>query len=77
MRAHIQKWGNSLGLRIPMQFAKLLQLYPGSSVIIEIENGRIIIQSPKYDLDKMLNDITPKNRHHQILDDEQHGNEEW
>jgi antitoxin MazE len=78
MQAHIQKWGNSLGLRIPMQVAKQLKLHPGSSVTIEIENGRIIIQSPKYDLDMMLKDITPKNQHHQILDDEQlHGNEEW
>lgn len=77
MEAHIQKWGNSLGLRIPMKIAKQLQLHPGSSVTIEIEDGRIIIQSPKYDLGKMLKDITPKNKHHQILDDAQQGNEEW
>ncbi len=77
MQSHIQKWGNSLGLRIPMQIAKQLQLQPGSSVTLEIENGRIIIQPPKYDLDTMLKDITAKNLHHQILDDTQLGNEEW
>ncbi len=77
MQAHIQKWGNSLGLRIPMQLAKQLKLHQGSSVTLEIEDGRIIIQTPKYDLDMMLKDITPENRHHQILDDEQQGNEEW
>ncbi len=77
MQAHIQKWGNSLGLRIPMQLAKQLKLHQGSPVNIEIDDGRIIIQSPKYNLDTMLKDITPKNQHRQILDDEQRGNEVW
>ena len=77
MEGHIQKWGNSLGLRIPMQLAKQLQLHSGSRVTIEIENGRIIIQTPKYNLEMMLKDITMQNQHHQILDDEQQGKEEW
>lgn len=77
MQAHIQKWGNSLGLRIPMQIAKQLQLNAGSSVTINVENGRIIIETPKYDLDFMLKDITSKNQHHQILDDKLLGSEEW
>lgn len=78
MQTRIQKWGNSLGLRIPMQIAKQLQLHSGRLVNIEIENGRIIIQSSKYDLDQMLKDITPQNLHHHILDDEQQlGNEQW
>jgi antitoxin MazE len=77
MQAYIQKWGNSLGLRIPMQLANQLKLHPGSLVILAIEQGRIIIQSPKYDLEMMLNDITEINQHHLILDDDQKGNEEW
>lgn len=77
MRTHIQKWGNSLGLRIPMQLAKQLNLLPGSSVMLEIENGRLVIKTPQYELDKMLEQITPKNQHHILLDDAQKGNEEW
>lgn len=77
MQSHVQKWGNSLGLRIPMQLAKQLHLQPGSSVTLEVEDGRIIIQTPKYSLESMLKEITPKNRHHQMLDDGQTGNEEW
>lgn len=78
MQAHIQKWGNSLGLRIPVSLAKQLQLHAGSQVTLEVENGRIIIQPPKYDLDTMLNGITRDNQHHQIFDeDKQRGNEEW
>ena len=77
MEGNIQKWGNSLGLRIPMQLAKQLKLHEGSLVAIEIELDRLIIQPAKYNLGMMLKDITPKNRHHQILNDEQQGNEEW
>lgn len=77
MQAHIQKWGNSLGLRIPLQWAKQLNLHQGSAVTLEIDRGRLIIQPPKYCLDDMLSKITPKNQHHQILDDDKKGNEEW
>jgi antitoxin MazE len=76
MQAHIQKWGNSLGLRIPSQLAKRLDLYPGSAVTIEIKDRQMIIQAPKYDLDTMLRSITAENRHHQIFYDKQFGIEE-
>ena len=77
MQAHIQKWGNSLGLRIPSQWAKQLNLHQGSAVTLEIDQDRLIIQPPKYSLDAMLSEITPKNQHHQILDGDKKGNEKW
>lgn len=76
-KSHVQKWGNSLGVRIPIQLAKKLNLHPGSSVEIEMKNNQIIIQAPQYDLGKMLDEITPKNRHHPIFDDSLMGHEEW
>ncbi len=77
MHSHIQKWGNSLGIRIPIKLAKQLDLHQGSLVNLEIENGRIVIQIPEYDLDAMIKAITSKNRHHPLLDDTQVGGEEW
>lgn len=77
MQTHIQKWGNSLGLRIPAHLAKQLQLHIGSTVTLVIEQGRIIIQPPKYHLETMLEEITQENLHHQLFDDEAKGNEEW
>lgn len=77
MQSRIQKWGNSLGLRIPVQLAKQFHLQPGSSVTIKVENNRMIIEPPKYDLDTMLKGITAKNLHHLMLEDEPRGNEEW
>ena len=77
MQAHIQKWGNSLGLRIPIQLAKQLNLHRGSLVTIEVEDGRIVIQSPKFNLDMMLKEITSKNRHDEEFCDDERGNEVW
>lgn len=77
MQTRIQKWGNSLGVRIPLQLAKQLNLHQGSPVNLGIENDCIVIHPPKYDLDAMLNQITKENMHHQILEDSQRGNEEW
>ncbi len=77
MQIYIQKWGNSLGLRIPSKWAKQLNLHQGSSVNLEIDDGRLIIQPPKYCLDTMLSEISPKNQHHPILDDDKKGSEEW
>lgn len=77
MQTRIQKWGNSLGLRIPMQVAKQLKLHPGSPITIQVKDSQIIIESLKYDLKEMLKDINHENSRHQILEDEQQGKEEW
>lgn len=41
MRSTINRWGNSLGLRIPKAIAEAAALQEGSSVTIEVENGSI------------------------------------
>jgi antitoxin MazE len=77
MRTHIQKWGNSLGLRISLQLSKRLNLQAGSLVNIDIEDDRIVIQKAKYDLESMLDQMTPENSHSLLLDDSPIGDEEW
>jgi len=77
MESHVQKWGNSLGIRIPKQLANQLHLYPGSPICLEVEDGRLVIQTPKYDLDGMLEAITHENIHHLLLENDQRGGEEW
>ncbi|MDR1323090.1 MAG: AbrB/MazE/SpoVT family DNA-binding domain-containing protein [Candidatus Margulisbacteria bacterium] len=55
MEAVIQKWGNSLGLRLPSPLAKELDLRNGSYVEVE-KNDRVLTikLKPKYDLAEML-----------------------
>ena len=64
MQATIQKWGNSLGIRIPSFIAKNLALKNGSSVEILEEDDRIIIQaSKKKSLKEILELVTDENIH--------------
>ncbi len=64
MQATIQKWGNSLGIRIPSFMAKDLALKNGSSVEILEEEDRIIIQaSKKKSLKEVLELVTDENIH--------------
>jgi len=65
MRAKIQRWGNSLGLRVPKQVAESAQLAEGSEVELTVENGRLVISPVERDLtlDEMLDRVTDENRH--------------
>lgn len=78
MSAKIQKWGNSLGIRIPKSIIEKANLNENSEVIIENKDGAIIIfpRQKKLSLDKLLSQITKDNLH-QESDDEVEGNEVW
>jgi antitoxin MazE len=78
MEAKIQKWGNSLGIRIPMPFLKDLYLKNGSVVEIEEENDCIIIQPlKKVELASLLNRISDDNLHSEIDWGIAEGDEIW
>jgi antitoxin MazE len=69
MITHIQKWGNSLALRIPWRLAAKLRLEPNSAVEIRQEGGRLIlipVQAPGYTLDELLAQIQPDNLHAEV-----------
>ena len=44
MRTKVQKWGNSLALRIPKTFAHDAQLENDSTVELSLVDGQIIIK---------------------------------
>ena len=79
MQTSVQKWGNSLGLRIPGVYAKELHLLDGSIVDIQRKENEIIISPAKKK--KSLNDliqlITDENQHDEIDFGSPHGKEEW
>jgi antitoxin MazE len=78
MLTKIQKWGNSLAIRIPSAFAKEIGLYPNTEVELKLENNRlVIIPNKKKQLEKMLKQITPDNVHNEINWGEKVGKEEW
>jgi antitoxin MazE len=77
MKTVIQKWGNSLGVRIPSIYVKEFNLKNGSSVEIAEDDGKIIIIPPKYTLEDLLDRISSKNMHDPIETGPSVGKEEW
>lgn len=76
MRASIQKWGNSLGVRIPSALSKQLHLSTGNAVDITVKDGLLVIKPRRYNLKDMLKDINPDDYHEALLDDAPRG-KEW
>lgn len=84
MTTTIQKWGNSLAMRLPKELADSFNLKVGSQVIFIRSKDNFSIQPqtkveiPKYTLEDMVKGITKKNRHKLILpDDKPRGKEIW
>jgi antitoxin MazE len=80
MLTKVQKWGNSLALRIPKAFARDAQLENDSFVEITIVEGQIIIkpvEAPSWTLEELLAGINNKNIHHEVDTGPAVGNETW
>ena len=61
MRTRVDRWGNSLGVRIPKAIAERADLREGSHVEMDVENGAVILRrsKPQYTLDELLEGVTP------------------
>ena len=80
MLAKIQKWGNSLALRIPKALADETGLDSDSPVEIRVVDGRIHIvplQETRYELEALLDNITADNLHDEVDMGDAVGNEVW
>ena len=80
VKTRIQKWGNSLAVRIPRAFAGDLGLNRGSAIDLELEDGCLVLRPttvPKYELSDLLSRVTEKNRHGEQDFGSAIGSEEW
>ncbi|MEJ2719762.1 MAG: AbrB/MazE/SpoVT family DNA-binding domain-containing protein [bacterium] len=80
MVTKIQKWGNSLGLRIPKSFAKDAGVEEGSFVDISIDGNKLVIQPvrpSKYVLKDLVSRIREDNIHDEIPTGDSVGREVW
>jgi antitoxin MazE len=79
MKATIQKWGNSLAIRIPKNITKDTRVSEGSNIDIMVENGNIVLSPGKkeYSLKVLLKNITIENIHSEISTGDQTGGEIW
>ena len=65
MTATIQKWGNSLALRIPLAVAKQIHVQEGDPVTLKVSAAGLTVKpAPKrLSLDDLLAQVTPENLH--------------
>jgi antitoxin MazE len=80
MHAKVQKWGNSLALRIPKAFAVDTKLENDSMVEISVVEGQIIVKplvKPEWTLEELLAGINQENIHNEIDTGNAKGNEVW
>ncbi len=64
MKTHVQKWGNSLALRIPKSFATEAGLRPNSTVELSLVEGALLVQPvvpQPPTLDELLRGVTDDN----------------
>jgi antitoxin MazE len=80
MRTRIQKWGNSLALRIPKPFAEEARLSESSTVDVSVRNGKLVVvalDEPEETLETLVAQITPENCHSETDTGKAVGNEIW
>lgn len=80
MRVAVQKWGNSLALRIPRAFARDVGVTAGTVVAVSVADGRLIaepVRATRVKLVDLLRDLTPDNLHGETTTGPAVGAETW
>ena len=80
MKTKVQKWGNSLAVRIPKSFASEAGIRNDSPVDVSLVGGKLVV-SPmtrtKLSLKRLLAKVSKDNLHSEIDAGPAMGNEAW
>ena len=66
MRTSVQKWGNSLAVRIPKAFAEDLGISQDIKVDLSMEDGALVLRPAavlRFNLESLLSEVTDDNIH--------------
>ena len=81
MRGRVQKWGNSLAIRIPKPLAEEAELGPDAEVELTVdeEGGLSLrrVRQPEYTLEELLEGVRPENLHGETDTGRRVGREAW
>jgi antitoxin MazE len=80
MRSKVQKWGNSLALRIPKPFAVEAGMDKDTLVEISLKQGKLVISRvipDEYSLTELLSGVTSENTHREVDFGDPTGKEIW
>jgi antitoxin MazE len=80
MKTAVQRWGNSLALRIPRAYAAETRIVEGSEVDLTLKSGALVVRPvvrKRHSLAGLVKRITPANRHGSISTGRAVGQEAW
>ena len=80
MQIQVQKWGNSLAIRIPKSFATETRLEQGSLLDLTISKGKLVaipISEPEFTLEDLLAGVSEENLHSEVDTGPAVGREIW
>ena len=80
MLTKVQKWGNSLGVRIPRSFAADVRVRPGSVVDISLVRGGLMVRAARPArprLADLLKRVSRRNLHAEVSWGAPEGREAW
>jgi antitoxin MazE len=80
MLTRVQKWGNSLAVRIPKPFAVEAGLGQDTQVEMSLVDGKLIVApvaEPALTLESLLAQVTDQNLHGEVDTGPAGGNEVW
>ena len=79
MKTRIQRWGNSLALRIPKAFAAQASLEENSSVDLELDGDTLVVRAARREwaLEELVDCISQSNVHRAVSWGGTRGSEIW
>lgn len=80
MKAKVQRWGNSLAVRIPKAFAEEVGLTDDSPIEMRLVKGGLLVEPSSEwlpSLDEMLLEVTESNLHDEVDAGPAQGSEAW
>jgi antitoxin MazE len=80
MHVRVQKWGNSLAVRIPKPLAEDAEVKEGTVLNLAVSEGKVVatpVQTKKTSLKQLLAKVTRKNLHAEVDFGPSVGREIW
>jgi antitoxin MazE len=73
MKVLFLRWGNSLALRVPKEFAQEIGASVGKAATMAVRDGKVVVEIAKprrrrrrYTLEQLIAGIRPENRHREL-----------
>jgi antitoxin MazE len=80
MHVRVQKWGNSLAVRIPKPLAKDAEVREGTVLNLAVSGGKVVatpVEQREFSLNELLAKVNKKNLHREIDFGRSAGGEIW